>query len=464
MGSKKTGAQDLTVQNRKLYLLSIFVGAIALMIPAFINNFPFLFVDSGTYLGNGFSNEVSWVRPLLYGLFIRHTSLAESLWLVIFVQALIVSWTINRVAKTFFPEAHAFFPVLAIAFLTFTSGIGLTTGMLMPDFLTAVMILMVAIFFFADRATFRNLVIPALVLWLALGSHHSHPYILFCILFGLGSIDLLLRIKKRQLIKWPRFFLVVGIGLIGYFTIPYLQYSRTGEFVASKSSNVFLVGRMNQMGLLQPFLEENCTQRQGPYFLCAYEGLLPIDFLWSPDSPVHKDGGWNVNNERYKKVVNGFFKDPLYAKKFIIKSLETVVQQFFTFDLVVITQQKRGEFLHDMFKIVLPEYIPAFENAMQYKEQWSNKIVNSIQRVVVFTCFLLLLYLFLYQDKYTIPSAYRNLFLVVFLGLLANAFICGCISMVDPRFQARVIWILPFFTILLLYHLWTEKQKSIADQ
>ncbi len=459
MASSNFGMKGFTLETKKFYLLSIFFGAIMLMVPAMINNFPFLYVDSGTYLGNGFSNSVSWVRPLLYGLFIRHISLEESLWLVIFVQALIVSWTINRFILTFFPSAHAFFSILVLAILVFTSGIGLTTGMLMPDFLTPVLILLTGIIFFSERPSIKSFVLPCIVLWFAVACHHSHPYILFCIWFGVGIIHLLLKLRKRRLMAWQRLVLVAFIGILGYFTIPYLQYSRTGEFLSSKSTNVFLVGRMNQMGLLQPFLEDYCEQGRGPYLLCAYKGQLPIDFLWSEDSPVHKDGGWNVNNERYKKVVAGFFSDPLYAKKFIIKSFETVIQQFFSFDLVVITQQKRGEFLHDMFKLVWPEYIPAIENAMQYKEQWSNKIVNPTQKIFVFSCFLILLYLFLYQDKYSLNSRYRNLFLLVFLGLLANAFICGCISMVDPRFQSRVIWLLPFYTMLLLYHLKVEQQK-----
>lgn len=215
------------------------------------------------------------------------------------------------------------------------------------------------------------------------------------------------------------------------------------------------------MGLLKPFLEEYCEESSYP--ICEYKASIPVNFLWAPESPVNKGGGWVENNELYKAVLNDFFTDPFYAKKFIIKSLETFAQQFFSFDLVIIIPQPRNDFLHNVFRDILPEYIPALEDALQYKNQWSNSAIDLAQRILVFSCFMILLYLFVYQKTYYINSLYRNLFLILFLGLLGNAFICGGISMIDPRFQSRVIWLLPFYTMLLLYHLKVENQKDALN-
>ena len=87
-------------------ILSVWLGAIVLCVPALQNNYPFLYPDTGTYLVCAFNNEVSEMRPLTYGLFMRHASLMESLWLVIFIQALIVSWTTHRFISTFFKTIH----------------------------------------------------------------------------------------------------------------------------------------------------------------------------------------------------------------------------------------------------------------------------------------------------------------------------------------------------------------------
>jgi hypothetical protein len=37
--------------------------------------------------------------------------------------------------------------------------------------------------------------------------------------------------------------------------------------------------------------------------------------------------------------------------------------------------------------------------------------------------------------------------LVVVLGLVANAIVCGGIASPNPRFQARVVWLLPFLAL-----------------
>jgi hypothetical protein len=42
------------------------------------------------------------------------------------------------------------------------------------------------------------------------------------------------------------------------------------------------------------------------------------------------------------------------------------------------------------------------------------------------------------------------------VGLLANALICGGVSMIDPRFQSRVIWLVPMFAMW-----WLKEQISL---
>ena len=65
------------------------IGIFFLLIPSVANGFPILFSDVGTYIASGFNKFVPIDRPIIYGLFLRHTSLAHSLWFVIISQALI---------------------------------------------------------------------------------------------------------------------------------------------------------------------------------------------------------------------------------------------------------------------------------------------------------------------------------------------------------------------------------------
>ena len=81
--------------------LSVPLGGLFILSSAFANKYPFLYSDTCTYLDGGFDHQVNNMRPITYGLFMRHVSLLESLWLVVFVQALMVSWLIHLFFATF---------------------------------------------------------------------------------------------------------------------------------------------------------------------------------------------------------------------------------------------------------------------------------------------------------------------------------------------------------------------------
>ncbi len=442
-----------SVKNKKQYWLSLFFCTICICIPAFINNFPFIYSDTGTYLGIGFTDDISYLRPLAYGIFLRHVSLHESLWIVILVQAFIVSWFIHLFVNTFFKHNSPFNVLLIVSILTATTSVGVTTSMLMPDFTTPILFLATSIILFSKTKNKWVLAFCFLGLWFTIASHHSHAYILCLTLFGMV-------LKKiffwRSFISYgyKRFILILFILAVGYYTIPTLHYLRIGKFVSSKSSNVFLMGRFNQMGLLKPFLDEYCPNNN--YSICKYKDTIPESFLWSKKSPVRLEGTWSSNNELYKEVVHDFLWDSYYLKKFVIKSLETWIQQIFYFDTVKLIPIKKGKWPHFVFVQHMPDIVPALMNSAQTKRIWSSSYLDFIQKVIVFSSGLILIYLFFFQNSYIIPIIYRDIAFLILLGLLSNAFICGGISMISSRFQSRIIWLLPFFTFFLCHYLWVS--------
>lgn len=447
-----------TFNDKKKYRFSLFLSTIIICIPAFINNFPFIYSDTGTYLEVGFSNSVSYIRPIAYGIFMRHISLHQSLWLVVAAQAFIISWLILFFAKTFFKNTSPFSVVLAVFILTATTSIGVSTGMLMPDFATPILILATALLLFSEIKSKWSLFFICLALWFTVAAHHSHGYILLLILLSLGFKWLFFRQTLRFQTN-KRFLLVVFLLIFGYFTIPYLNYSRNGKFIGSKSSNIFLMNRINQMGLLEPFLDQQCPT--GHYPICEYKDNIPRSFLWGSNTPVRKDGGWDANNDLYQEIIIDFIKTPQYLEKFIIKSLETGVQQFFSFKTVNMVSLYSGKWPQMIFEKYMPDVVPALEKSMVNKGVWNTAYLNFTQHVLVFFSALLLLYLFFYQKKYPIEPVHRNLAFLLLMGLLSNAFICGGVSMIAPRFQARIIWVLPLFTMYLCYDLWGNQNARV---
>jgi len=444
---------------------SVFIGAIILMTPALLNNFPFLYPDTGTYLVCAFNDEVSELRPVTYGLFMRHTSLMESFWFVVFVQAIIVSWTVHAFSFAFFKNLPRITPFVIIIVLTLMTGLGEVTGMLMPDFLTPVMILSMAILLFGELKISWK-IISCLLLWFSVACHHSNPYTSFFLLIIFLFAGLIYYWKyKITLFNYRRFILSMFLVIAGFFTIPTLHWYCSGEFYWSKAKSIFITNRINQMGLLTPYLQKHC--KDDNFKLCVAKDSIPYDFLWDSNSPLNKTGGWTANDEAYSFMLKDFFKQPYFARKFIIKTIENGVIQFFTIEGRLFGPEREGGYVGDVIKRLWPETIPSIKRSMQYADLWSSKTLQVFQRFLFYGSLLLfgLVFIFGYGNK--ISRNHKAIAVFILLGVLMNAFICAGISMVDMRFQYRVAWLIPFITILILAdQIWSWKlsRKTIVEE
>ncbi len=442
--------EDHEKLQRRKSIISVWLGALVLCTPAFINTFPFLYTDTGTYIHCGFQGVTSDIRPMIYGLFIRHMSLNESLWLVVFIQALIVSWTIHSFHKIFFLRTGGMQPLVIIFILTLMTGIGEVAGMLMPDFLTSVMILIGCIFLFGGPQTlWKNLLFGILFLF-AIASHHSNAYIFLFALLCFLFLKLVFYFRKKTFsFSFRRVLLVSALTLIGYLSIPLLHWSYSGNFYWSRVKNVFITNRVNQMGLLKPFLHEYCADHQ--YRLCDSIDKIPYDLLWSPLSPIRKTGGMATNDEEYGHMLNDFFHDPYYIRKFAIRTLENGIVQFFTIEGLVMTTEREEGYHYQVFEDELPEFIPSIRRSVQFSGKWDSHPTQLAQRFLVYGSFLYLIYFFVFRkSKDPVDSMQLTLVRFIMIALMANAFICAGISMVDVRFQYRVVWIIPMFALMIL--------------
>lgn len=451
---------SLAQKNNKLSHLSLFICALCICIPAFINNFPFIYSDTGDYIGTGFSKWVSRIRPLTYGLFLRHISLEESFWLVIAVQAFLTAWFIQLFAKSFFEKVSSFAIIVTIAILTASTSIGVTTGMLMPDFTSPILILATAILLFSKNLKRWDFGFAILGLWFALACHHSHAYVLCLMLLGVVLKNIISK-NKTSLSSKKRIMVVSLIMVVGYFTIPSIHYLRDGKFISSRSSNVFLMGRLNQMGLLKPFLDLKCPDKD--YTICQHKNEIPPSFLWDPSSPVYKDGGWIANNQHFKTILMDFAKEPYYLKKFGLKTIETGTQQLFCFKTVKLYPLKPGKWPQNVFEKHMPDVVPALEKSAQNKGTWSSTFIDCVQYILVFSSALVMLYLFFFQNKYPIHQSLRNVAFLLLLAMISNAFICGGISMIAHRFQSRIIWLVPLFALFLCYQLYLDRSSPVGE-
>jgi len=428
------------------HILAIVTGAVILCFMALYNTFPMTFnSDSATYLNTAFSHGVTAHRPILYGLFMIFVSLGYSLWLVIGAQALIVSLVVYYFFAYFTPAKYrvAWF-ICYITLISFFMGGSFNVSWLMPDVFTPVCIMCMGLLLFAPQMSLRDLLVLSLILVVSIAMHNSHFYIcmFLAVLLLLGSLLKSIKEKFNNAgIKLKKIVLVILLLVISNLFLSLVHYTYGGGFKASRGGPIFLMGNLVEMGLIDTYLAENCDQKQ--YELCAYKDSIPNNFLWAENSPIYI-GGWGSNKDEYTSIIKDIVTTPKYLKAVVFKSAILSIKQFFHFDTGEAEVPK--EWVSNTIIHLYPNHGERFLNARQSTDRLGFNFVNHTQKLIWAACLLACIIIFMLGKM---EIKYRLLIVFILLALFINAAICGSFSGAYPRYQSRVVWLLPL--PLLLY-------------
>ena len=430
----------------------VLLGGIILCYMGFYNSFPFVYSDCGTYIGSGFDLIVPYDRPIFYGLFVRHISLATSLWLVIWVQGIVVSLILFYYFKYFTTTERFRIYYLAFIFLiTFFSSASFHVSQLIPDIFTSMAILCTGLLLFAGMMKKRDRIITYFILFWAIAVHNSHFIIVLILLFIYTIVFIYRKYRKNGMaltLSGEKLLLSWGVLLCSYLLICTINFSLNAGFGLSRSGSIFLVSRFNEMGLLKPFLKENCLKHN--YRLCNYKESIPSDILWDyQKSPFYKCGGWTSQQVRdeYKTIAFDLLTTPKYGHLYIVKSIESGIKQFFVFSFGAAPPQVEGSTSYGQIYWHYTTSIPEYMGSRQNTQTMNYYFINEFHKYTV--CFFLFISLvFLFYPSFA--HEYYRLFLFILAGLLVNAFVCGALSTVTDRYQSRVVWLLPLPVFLVM--------------
>lgn len=433
----------------KLFMLSL--GALVLCWYGFYNKFPFVYSDTGAYVHSGFLGTVPRDRPLIYGLFIRHMSLAESLWLPIFAQALIISTLVYLLIKYFVKSTHkTFIYWVSIFGISFLTGASMYITFLMPDIFSASLIMGYGLFLFADNLSLRDKIFTIFIILLSIAVHNSNLVTVLSVLLLLALVKLS---SKTLTFTWKKLGIAGILLLIGGGSVSITHYIYGNTFKLSQSTNVFFTARLVELGLVQDFLKHNCENNE--YNLCEHQGNIGANFLWADNSPLYKTGGWDVNNVEFKKLIRGIMTTPKYLKIFIIRSFEDSFTQFFHFDV------EAGSYAWDspplnVTYLFFHNQVPQYIASMQMNNRVGFiKTLNDLQLLSVGLGLCGILF-FLYWKSSVSNPRLKGLIVFALIALYCNALTCCALSIVIPRYQGRVIWLVPLLLILVLGSIGSE--------
>lgn len=427
------------------------LGALVLCWYGFFNRFPFLYSDTGAYMHAGFTGEVPRDRPIIYGLFMKHTSLEDTLWLTVFAQGLLVSMLIYLLVKYFSKKTNTvlvyFISVFFVSFLTPASQY---ICFLMPDIFSATLIMALGLFIFADSLTLRDKIFTIFMIILSIAMHNSNFMAAIAALMLLAFAKLIT--KKLIPANWKHLGIASVIVIAGIVAGSLTHYIYGRTFKLNQMPNVFFTARLVELGLVQDFLDNNCDD--STYALCQYKDAVGANFLWDPNSPLYKIGGWEVNNENFKPMINEILGTPEYLKVFIIRSIEDGFIQFFNFEMTPMGNCDMNSppfiSINHRYPFQIPQYIAA-------RQSWGNlSLANTISpfHFLAFGVSLCGLLLFIFgRFNWSKFPASRGLIAFVIISLYTNALVCSALSIVDNRYQGRVAWIIPLVFVIVLFQL-----------
>lgn len=446
-----------------LFLLSL----IALSYPCILNGFPLVFGDTGTYLKSANELFIPADRSFMYGFFIRYTSITDRLIFTIITQSALVSISIYYMTISFFQEKILRNYSIAIFLTALLSAIPWFSSQLMPDFSVGICSLMIMTFMIRNKFSYKENLFIIIFLTLLISLHSSNillsiPLAIFsCATSFIINKDKLLAIKKILIILIP-----IALSVIFLSSASYKNYKKLAIL---PYGNVMMLARLMDGGVAMDYLKINCNKNTD-YKVCQ---ILPeiLKFykeekdLGSPPGYASDKFLWGGLNDS----IGGFPETQKYASKIINESISNNPLKFFMDSLNGSMIQLKKVKIGDSFD---PEPVgsPTYHSLMQwygkkiYGYNESSQFKNGLNFRYINKLFILsFIILFSITMIMTIKTKNKLLIYFVLCALVTyiiNSVICGSLSAVHERYNARILWIFISIGAIALSMLLDKKIKE----
>jgi len=423
------------------------------MAPAFYNGYPLVNSDDGTYINSGFMLYRPDDRPLVYGLFLRVFSFnGASLWIAAFAQAFIVSWLVLKIIFKNVEQKKHIVALLMFVVLSFATSLSWITSEITPDVFTPVALMAMYLILVNEDSKLNTFLLYCIFLG-ASGTHLSHFVIFMLLIFGVFLL------KKFFFPKTKRAFVNRALLILALLSI---LATVVNSSVYSKSKHVFFMASLLDKGLLIPYLDESCAEKN--YAICKYKNEMSTDpnwFMWDNNSPLYKEGGWAATKKEYSEITGNILTSPDYIMLYIQASINATLKQF--------TDFKIGDgnfpfsektYVWEAIKNHVPNDKHIYETAWQHQESIVPKLElpNTIIYTTVFIS-ALLLSIVLFRLKQIAPSLLFFIWLSV-ACIVVNVWDCATFAQVNGRYGCRVMWMLPFGALLTLFSVFEKGKLS----
>jgi hypothetical protein len=415
----------------------------ALLWPALWNGFPLVFHDTGGYLARPFEGTLELGRSAFYGAFLA-AGIAFDFWPNIVVQAAIVVWLVVLTLRLHeLPgPAPAAATILTLAVLT---GLPWYTAQLMPDVFVPAAVLCLYLLAFRYSALRRWEIIALSAVVIAAVASHAVIAVL-----SVALIVILLAMRPlaaRLGLVRPRLRAAVTAVTTAMLFAPLSNLALTGNFALTPGGVTFVFTRLFDEGIVARYLADKCPDPS--LKLCAYRDRLPPDgdrWLWGDGPLRHGLGGWQQFEPEARRII--LESVVVYPRLHLERALASSLRQF------VLLRTGDGladhmDYTQSVIKERAPNAFPAYERGRQQRRVLTFATINAIHvPVALFAIGLLPLLMALRLSSAVRPAA-LTLALFILFTLIANAAICGSLSIPSDRYQSRLAWLAPLAAIIV---------------
>jgi hypothetical protein len=437
-------------------LLSILSAALMMVWPSIYNGFPILYADSMTYIADGWPvaralflhhySSYYGMRSFIYSLGILPLHWNLTPWPIVFAQALLTSWVLWLLVRTFTARNKELYFLLIAGMLAALTTVSWYVSLIMPDILGPLMYLAIYLIVFA-----RNSLRP-LERWTLLvltgfsaASHITHLllaaglWILLAVLVLLRKHARIERLQSQAYIAAA--LLISSCATLALHDFLYGKPSLNGE------RPPYLMARIIADGPGRTYLEQNCPKAH--FLICRSVVNLPQnadDFLWQ------SGGVWDTATpEEQQQILKEEMPFVLatiraYPHQQLLKSMQNIESQLLIFG---IEDFDASNWVLGQFESTMPGQQNSYFNSRQQRNALPVDDVTTMVNWFVLISLIILAVLAPFAF-WRGNSQLAWLTVVVASTTLANALLSGALSMVDDRYQARIIWLVPLLAALFL--------------
>jgi hypothetical protein len=424
--------------------------------PALYNRFPLLYPDSMSYLEDGplvaraiflhkFSADYGG-RSFIYCLGILPLHWNVNSWPIVGLNSLLTAYFIWLVMRSILPPRPVKGYLVLVILLSLLTSLAWFASLIMPDILGPVAYLCIYLLLFARETLSRvEHLTVTVIAWWTIASHVTHLMLAtgMCVLFAL-----LLVLRRQSMHSRLRALgevaVIVSLAAVAHLALHDYLY---GKPSLNGKRLPFLMARVIADGPGDWYLEHHCGQVK--LTICDYVDELPMDtddFLWAADGIWQRASEQTKARLREEEIPFVLATLRAYPREQLSKSASNFWHQLMTFDLSLFHPD---DWVLQEFDRVLPAERSSYIQSRQARAALPYKVFTSIQDCTVIVA-VVLMGVFTPRMWSRRSPRLAGLGLVIVSTVVANAFVTGILSMVENRFQSRVIWLLPLLAGILV--------------